>query len=200
MTENEWLASTDPAALLRYLNGGLSRAQRPSDRKLRLFAVACCRLCPDQPWRDALAVDRYEDSLHGLGLTAGQWAYNWAAPHITSVLAATRAALLRDLVGNPFRPVQIRGLGPCPNCFHLPCACQNHWERGPGAGWLAWHNGTVAHIAHGIYDDRAFDRLPILADALEEAGCDSTDLLAHLRSPGPHVRGCHVLDLLLGKD
>jgi hypothetical protein len=50
-----------------------------------------------------------------------------------------------------------------------------------------------------MYEERAFDRLPILADALEEAGCAEADLLAHLRGPAPHVRGCWALDLLLGK-
>jgi hypothetical protein len=48
-----------------------------------------------------------------------------------------------------------------------------------------------------IAEDRAFDRLPILADALEDAGCDDGDLLAHLRGDGPHVRGCWALDLVL---
>jgi hypothetical protein len=65
--------------------------------------------------------------------------------------------------------------------------------------WLAWNNGIVVKIAQGIYDDRAFDRLPILADALEEAGCTNADILNHCRQPGEHVRGCWVVDLLLGK-
>ena len=50
-----------------------------------------------------------------------------------------------------------------------------------------------------IDDDRAFDRLPVLADALQDAGCDNADILTHCRSGGEHVRGCWVLDLLLGK-
>jgi hypothetical protein len=58
----------------------------------------------------------------------------------------------------------------------------------------------VARLARGIYDDRAFDRLPILADALEDAGCHDTAILDHCRQPGPHVRGCWVVDLLLGKE
>jgi hypothetical protein len=55
-------------------------------------------------------------------------------------------------------------------------------------------------LAQAIYEDRAFDRLPVLADALEDAGCTNSDLLGHLRGPGPHARGCWVLDLLLGKE
>jgi hypothetical protein len=54
-------------------------------------------------------------------------------------------------------------------------------------------------LAQAIYDDRTFDHLPILADALEDSGCDNQEMLTHLRGPGPHVRGCWVVDLLLGK-
>ena len=63
-----------------------------------------------------------------------------------------------------------------------------------------WLTSTVVALARGIYEERAFDRLPILADALEDAGCDSADLLAHCRGDGPHVRGCWVIDVLLGKE
>jgi hypothetical protein len=66
--------------------------------------------------------------------------------------------------------------------------------------WLAWNDGTLHKIAQAIYDDRAFDRMPILADALEDAGCDNADILRHCREPGEHVRGCWVIDLLLGKE
>jgi hypothetical protein len=58
----------------------------------------------------------------------------------------------------------------------------------------------VKKLAAAIYDDTAFDRLPILADALEEAGCHDAEILAHCRGPGPHVRGCWVIDLLIGKE
>jgi hypothetical protein len=78
--------------------------------------------------------------------------------------------------GNPFRPVAL------------------------DAAWLAWNAGTVQKMAQAIYDDRAFDQLPILADALEEAGCTVRDILDHCRSGGDHVRGCWVIDLLLGKE
>lgn len=65
--------------------------------------------------------------------------------------------------------------------------------------WLAWNNGTVVKLAQVIYDDQAFDRLPILADALEEAGCTDADILAHCRQRGTHVRGCWAVDFILGK-
>jgi hypothetical protein len=64
----------------------------------------------------------------------------------------------------------------------------------------AWLTSTVKKPAQSIYDDRAFDRLPILADALEDAGCDNQDVLSHCRSTGEHVRGCWVVDLVLGKE
>ena len=63
----------------------------------------------------------------------------------------------------------------------------------------SWLTSTVVGLADAIYADRAFDRLPILADALEEAGCDHPNVPAHCRGPGPHARGCWVVDLLLGK-
>jgi hypothetical protein len=80
---------------------------------------------------------------------------------------------LRDIFGNPFRPMT---LDP------------------------KWLTSTVATLAEGVYTERAFDRIPILADALQDAGCDSDDLLNHLRGGGPHVRGCWVVDLLTGRE
>jgi hypothetical protein len=66
--------------------------------------------------------------------------------------------------------------------------------------WLCWNAGTVPAIAHRIYDERHFEDMPILADALEDAGCADAAILDHCRGPRPHVRGCWVLDLLLGKE
>ncbi len=80
---------------------------------------------------------------------------------------------IRDIFGNPFRPV----------------ACDPEWLT-----------SDVLALARGIYDDRAFDRMPILADALQDAGCDNDEVLNHCRDPNQiHVRGCWVVDLLLGK-
>jgi hypothetical protein len=70
---------------------------------------------------------------------------------------------------------------------------------GPIIADSRWLTSTVLDLARLIYDERAFDRLPILADALMDAGCDDEALLAHCRSDGPHVRGCWAIDLLLGK-
>jgi hypothetical protein len=79
----------------------------------------------------------------------------------------------RDIFGNPFRPVAFDA---------------------------RWRTGDVLGVARGIYEDRAFDRMPMLADALMDAGCDSDDILNHCRGDGPHARGCWVVDLVLGKE
>jgi hypothetical protein len=83
-----------------------------------------------------------------------------------------QADLLRDIFGNPFRPVEL------------------------DPAWLA---SDVLALARSMYANREFSAMPILADALQDAGCDSEDVLSHCRGAGPHVRGCWVVDLLLGK-
>jgi hypothetical protein len=85
----------------------------------------------------------------------------------------TQTTLIRCVFGNPFRPV---AFDP------------------------RWRTEDVRGLARGIFEDRAFDRLPLLADALMDAGCDDEQLLNHCRSEGPHVRGCWVVDLVLGKE
>jgi hypothetical protein len=74
---------------------------------------------------------------------------------------------------------------------------ENHFHRAKVPAPL--RTETVRRLANSIYTDGSFDRLPILGDALEEAGCTDTALLSHCRSDGPHVRGCWVVDLILGK-
>ena len=64
----------------------------------------------------------------------------------------------------------------------------------------SWLTSAVVGLARGVYADRAFDMLPILADAIQDAGCEDEHLLGHCRRPGPHVRGCWAVDLLLGKE
>lgn len=82
-------------------------------------------------------------------------------------------------------------------CGIFRCVCGNPFRRvtlDP-----EWRTSTVRSLAEGIYRDRAFDTMPILADALQDAECDNADILNHCRQPGEHVRGCWVIDLLLGK-
>jgi hypothetical protein len=65
---------------------------------------------------------------------------------------------------------------------------------------LTWNDGTVPRIAQHIYDERRWNDMPILGDALLDAGCDDEELLSHCRGDGPHVRGCWAVDLILNKD
>ena len=97
---------------------------------------------------------------------------------------------------------EARGEQRLAQCDMLRCIFGNPIRRPPAIDpeCLNWNDGTVPRIARGIYEERAFDCLPILADALLDAGCDDEELLAHLRSPGPHVRGCWAVDLILGKE
>ena len=66
--------------------------------------------------------------------------------------------------------------------------------------WLTWNDCTVRRIVQSIYEERAFDRMPVLGDALEDAGCDNADILNHCSQPGTHVKGCWVVDAVLGKE
>ncbi len=104
---------------------------------------------------------------------AQQWQAEREGRELGQRISSRFPMLLRCIFGNPFRPVAIAP---------------------------AWLTSTVVALAKGIYDERAFDRMPILADALQDAGCDGDDILAHCRGPGPHVRGCWAVDLVLGKE
>jgi hypothetical protein len=178
-----------------------------------LFSVACCRRVWDrldeESQKAVLVAERYADgqaseeerngahiSVWVVSLTSFPIINASAAAKFTSDkdLSAKRAAhhareasswstekaeqthLLRDILGPlPFRPVIV------------------------DPSWLNWNGGTVVRLAQSIYDDRAIDRLPVLGDALEEAGCQDPDILAHCRSGGDHIRGCWPVDLILGK-
>jgi hypothetical protein len=244
MIEPEWLACEDPGRMLAWLG------DKASERKVRLFAVACLRaalgatLAEGETVSPALRVgkrllaacERHADGAAGdqelaaaraeaeavlLSPHTAEESFDWevrcalraAGPPegLPAQLAGLRAEYaeywagmytfyggtaevwqqyhdqaledisgqqcqrLRDVFGNPFRTVPLN-----PAC-------------------LAWEAATVPKFAAVVYEERAFDRLPVLADALEEAGSEDAELLAHLRGPGPHVRGCWALDLLLGK-
>jgi hypothetical protein len=225
MTEAEWLTCADPKVILNFVWG------KASERKRRLFEVACCRsiwqLLTDERSRQAVeAAERYADALatedeleaasttahdvwnaeapapvweaqgypssasfaaYNVALPRGWWggAPAFQAPHrIVLEVASTsgidggaaQCALLRDIYGELIRRVVVN------------------------RSWSPKNGDTVWRLAQLIYDDRAFERLPTLADALEDAGCDNADILTHCRGPGPHVRGCWVVDLLLGKE
>jgi hypothetical protein len=233
MTERKWLVCSDPNPMLESLRG------KTTERKLRLFALACCRQIWDslnETCRSAVVVAERQadglapgeelrvafDAVHwfvygvfnnpggdavlnavGLGVwfdfpketisctaVAATYAAHVAAGTLPrdlgrwirgvraargrfSAAQASQAALLREVIGNPFRPIT-----------------QN----------ASWRTRTVAGLAETIYQEGAFERLPILGDALEDAGCSSEAILNHLRQPGGHVRGCWTLDLVLGRE
>jgi hypothetical protein len=217
MTEAEWLTSGDVRALAATLSA------RDGARKRRLFACACAR----RVWRnfpnDAVEVaERYADGQarkaelkqaheevartsatlfnddpHNVAVRfAASAAYCATKAGVSSEMVfrvaleanqsagnrdgAVQARLFRCVFGNPFRPVSVDPL---------------------------WLTPTVAPLARAAYAERdlpsgelAAERLAVLADALEEAGCDNAEILGHLRGDGPHVRGCWALDLVLGKE
>jgi hypothetical protein len=236
MTESDWNRCNDPQKMLKFLR----EKEELSERKVRLFAVACCRriwrLITDERSRNAVElVEQYADERATVqelnaALTGATEALrladardpNWSSDYWAAaaalaagnVEAATRAAddsayamhatatesannsaisiwaiecqaqgeLLRELFGNPFRHPVLR------------------------RNWLRWSRGAVRRLAESVYEERSLPdgtldrtRLAVLADALEEAGCDNEEILSHCRSPSNHVRGCWLIDLLLAK-
>ena len=220
MTEQEWLAYDYPMGMVRYLGAAAT------DRKLNLLAAACFRriwhLLPGprsknavdvleqfadaassaeqldaarrECWEDARLVDNPEGNKHpseiaiaavsmdnilDMLMTAAEataWVKAGTPEAISKPEERAQCEVIREIFGNPFRPVTV------------------------DPTWLAWNDGAIRKLAQVIYDERAFDRLPLLADALEDAGCTNADILAHCRGTGPHVRGCWVVDLALGRN
>jgi hypothetical protein len=126
----------------------------------------------DEAWMAAKTCYWAADSAAVLASGAGPDVSAWAKA--LPVERRAQCDLLRDIFSNPFK---------------LPAV---------QPAWLKWNHRTIPGIARGIYDDRAFDRLGILADALEDAGCTDAVILNHCREPGTHVRGCWLIDLLMG--
>lgn len=260
MTEAEWIASTDPAAMLDWMRSGrLSPNVKTSDRRLRLFACACCRAVWDKLTDDSpcpcllgcrkedchcggsgrvnrsrravevaerfadglatlsemqLACDQAQDAPHSYHpggqhdeATAASWAAFMENEGVGGVMVgvegvlryvrqpATQAALLRDIFGNPFRPVtlpreltQAQAVG---NVILKPSPKHK--------GECPWLTSTVVSLAQAMYETRDFGTMPILGDALEDSGCTDQAILNHCLEP-LHVRGCWVLDLCLGKE
>jgi hypothetical protein len=222
MTEQEWQTSTDFNAMWNQLEWSASY------RKLRLFAVACCRriwpLIKDERCRRAVEVaERFADGQASRlevevaeseartalptqhpskGVTVGTKA--WRETRVMHAVARaawyTAANNARNAAYEVYSVTQLRGLdqGEFWQCDLLREMFGNPIH--PATTDPSWLTTAVVGMATAIYADRTFDRLPILADALEEAGCTNAGILGHCRGLGPHVRGCWVVDLLLGKE
>ena len=202
MTEAEWLAASEPYSMLQLLRGH----GEVTRRKLQLFLAGCARRIDhfrdDPTWPDEDSVngakfraqtdtakklanlDWFDEVIFHCGMFANDASDGGTERHREVAEDAAQAGLLRDIIGNPFHPIS-----------------------GFDLAWLEWNDGIVARLARTAYDDRLMPerildpaRLLILADALEDAGCTDAELLNHLRAPGPHVRGCWAVDLVLGKE
>ena len=192
----------DFASILQMLWAGQNRF---TDRKWRLFACGCARRTAGasrSPLRDVLdIVERYADgeaSAHELA--AARFGFRFRSDSPASLLAWMPEMPAWDMVSRLLR--WMAGEDPALVMQAVPLVLADLFGPEPirvPAMTLAWEHSMVPRLARGIYDDRAWDCLPILGDALEEAGCLDEGLLRHCREPGEHARGCWAVDSLLGK-
>jgi len=231
MDEAEWLVCTDPTWMLAFLK------TRVSDRKLRLFSVACCRLMEDSvseraTLRAVAVAERYADGLADdielrdarteVARDKGVRNYRLrnAAAHLccreltTVIFGVLRYAIENTAWPSPLvnRPVDWRKAVDAAERSEFPFLiefCRDIFCNPfrPTVVDPACRTPTVTALATAVYENRHplaatldADRLAVLADALDDAGCTDEQLLAHLRQSSPHVRGCWVIDLLLGKE
>lgn len=154
----------------------------PTHLQKNLFAIAAVLLDDPAPHRGIPHVASYVGMLLGneLERMRGNFTFQWTQEIRQACYVEAEAAcrIIRDVVGNPFRPLAID---------------------------QAWLTGTVVQLAQAAYDHRTergtLDnaRLAVLADSLEESGCTDARVLEHLRSSGDHWRGCHCVDALVGR-
>jgi hypothetical protein len=227
MTEAEWLVQQrTPKPILTFLRG-----KKPSARKLRLFAAACCRrvwsLHSEEGQGAVTVVEQFADGLAGeVELEVARRScpdgsldpVRAAAERGLPFHAAERAKITAG--AGAWEALQRKGIS---EVAVLARARDAAWavEREAQAGLLrdifaslvlrttvdsGWLVASVISIASAAYDERCLPSgelevasLAILSDALEEAGCTDPHILSHLRSPGPHVRGCWALDVILSK-
>jgi hypothetical protein len=222
MTEDEWLACTDPAPMFNLLD------RATSERKLRLFACACCRhiwhLLSEAERTVIGSVERHADGLipaEEMYATAGVNPISGVPNHAPGYLENARRSVLEAASPHAwFRARNARAFvvdairvaaGPAERVLEwqrqsdlLRCIFNPFHPVMLDPAWLAWRGGAAGNLARAVYDDRDLPsghldaaHLAVLADMLEEAGCADPQLLGHLRGPAPHARGCWVLDLLL---
>jgi hypothetical protein len=234
MTEAEWIAcdGEDTGDMHELLTG------KGSDRKLRLFACACCRriwdrLGDERSRRAVEVAERFADGACDQAALTAAWQeaeqaasevrdvphevpdaasdefddeysnlpYNAAlAAHWCAIQAPTNDGVAEFASHAAFYAQ--RAVDPVAECraqAKLICDVLGGSTDLPRLD-PSWLTSDVLALARGIYAEKAFDRMPILADALQDAGCDNAEVLNHCRDANQvHVRGCWVLDLLLGK-
>jgi hypothetical protein len=212
LIEAEWPACTDLSRMFSVLPADFS------PRKIRLFAVAYCRLAwhllANEQCRNAVEVsERFADGLAGsVELTTAVEAARRTMPRATRIdfswddyagyltaICASGLPLTKFAHGAEYaRVLAPRAVSQELQCDLLRCIAGSPFC--PLAVQVPWLTPTVVELAQTAYEERAFQLLPVLADALEEAGCGNEDVLMHCRGPGPHARGCWVLDLLTGRE
>jgi hypothetical protein len=227
MTEAEWLGCrTNPKKLLRSLKA------RATERKLRLFACACCRrITGDLSKRSRSALEQAEQYAEGAipketlaqaeakaqavadtEFGDGNF-YGAGARDQTPYLAATAVVRVSSTTMTPIEiatcaaeccaltKVQGKPFFQSPEhryqCDLVRCIFGNPFR--PVTPDPSWQTPNAVTLARTMYDSRDFTAMPLLADLLEEAGCPA-EVSVHCRGPGPHVRGCWVVDLILSKD
>lgn len=206
MTEKEWLECTDPQIMLEFLK------EKASDRKLRLFAVACCRKVGgfenEQAWKVINGAELYAEGQLGeeeraslLNMSRLFWRYDavchYALSDMEDVLQIPRLCVERLAYNIYFDPYVWQ-------CHLTRCLFNNPFHSiviNP-----AWRTPMVSSLAQAAYQERQLpssqldaSRLAVLADALEDAGCDDEVILGHLRQTSEHYRGCWAVDLVFGK-
>lgn len=243
MTEAEWLACVNPETMLDCLEErydsieGDGLAVWPVGRKLRLFAVGCCRhvghLLTDSSCHALEVTERYVDGFVTVDErvkaadAAGKATNEYEGVDDGRFQAATAAyRTLDDIVGDFTDVTEAVDYAACavacpasltPDRNDYDSGRYNEVKRaeqthqanllrdvfGNPFGSITflpeWLTSTVLALAQQMYDTRDFSAMPILADALQDAGCEDESILAHCRGPGPHVRGCWVTDAILNK-
>jgi hypothetical protein len=209
MTEAEWLASADPAAMLQALADGAS------DRKLRLYGCA---------WSRRLWASLAEDCFRAAVDVAERFAEGAASAHeLAAARKASGAALERSGLSGVCGPAYC-ALGCAWSTTRMPAWTAAVYPLGvftsaaersaqvalvrelfgdayrPAAVEAEWLTEGVVRLARSIYEQRAFEHMPDLARALADAGCKDRELLEHCAGPAEHARGCWALDALLGRN
>jgi hypothetical protein len=223
MTEQEWLTSTVPEQMFASLRA------KSSERKLRLYGCACCRiiwsLLRNEHSRKAIELverfvegDKNRDDLaaaqseaanvtHYFVLTEAHQKAQAAERAAAGVARPTRkvTTLLEEMKQVTSLTLTAERLGELNSsqpflrrCNLLRCIFGNPFR--PTALDAQWLTPTVTSLAASIYERRAFEQMPVLGDALEESGCSNEEVLKHCRSGDEHVRGCWVVDKVLGRE